>query len=80
VGTGCAARLPVDASREIAFSLEVGSYSQVIATQAGYHIIKLLERDPQHPLSPDERLALQELALWNWLAQRRGQSVINLAP
>jgi peptidyl-prolyl cis-trans isomerase C len=62
-----------------AFDLEVGGHSHVIATPAGFHIIKLLERDPQHPLSPDALLAMRELALRDWLEQQRGQSAIDLA-
>ncbi len=63
-----------------AFSLEVGAYSDVIATPAGFHIIKVLERDAQHPLSPDALLTLQENAVQDWLTQKREQSDIDLAP
>jgi peptidyl-prolyl cis-trans isomerase C len=65
---------------EAAFSLQPGQYSDVIQTAAGYHIIKVIERDPARPLTSDARLALQEKALTDWLAQRRSQSTITLAP
>jgi parvulin-like peptidyl-prolyl isomerase len=65
---------------DAAFALAVGEYSQVIATGAGFHILRLLERDPQRPLSPDARLALQELALQDWLEQERRSSEIELMP
>ena len=65
---------------EAAFSLEPGQYSDVIATEVGYHIILVAERDPQYPLSPDAYLVMQENALKNWLAQRRAESDIVLAP
>ncbi len=65
---------------QVAFSLQVGQYSDVIQTEAGFHIIKVLERDAQHPLSPDAYLAMQELALEAWLAQQRTQAAILLAP
>jgi peptidyl-prolyl cis-trans isomerase C len=65
---------------DAAFSLEVGQYSDVIQTDAGYHIIKVLERDPQHPLSPDAYLAAQELALKDWVSQQRTEATIVLAP
>ncbi len=65
---------------EAAFSLEPGQYSNVIQTAAGYHIIKVIERDPARPLTSDARLALQEKALTGWLAQQRSQSTITLAP
>jgi len=65
---------------QTAFSLQVGQISGVIQTDVGYDIIKVLERDPQHPLSPDAYLAMQEQALKNWVAQQRAQAKIVLAP
>jgi peptidyl-prolyl cis-trans isomerase C len=65
---------------EAAFSLEVGSYSDVIQTEAGYSIIKVLEHDPNHPLSPDAYLTLQQLALKDWVAQQRAAATVVLAP
>lgn len=64
---------------EVAFSLQPGEISDVIVTNVGYHIIKVLENDPQHPLSPDARLTLQNLALKDWLRQKRQQSKIVLS-
>jgi peptidyl-prolyl cis-trans isomerase C len=61
---------------EAAFSLSVGQYSEVIATDVGFHIVRILARDPQRPLSPDAHLALQELALKTWIEQQRQQSDI----
>jgi parvulin-like peptidyl-prolyl isomerase len=62
---------------EAAFNLTVGQYSDVIATDVGFHIVRILERDPQRPLSPDAYLALQELALKTWIdAQRQQASIV----
>jgi peptidyl-prolyl cis-trans isomerase C len=61
---------------EAAFGLEVGQHSNVIATDVGFHIIRILARDPQRPLSPDAYLALQELALKNWIEEQRKQANI----
>ena len=68
------------ALEEAAFGLEPDQYSDVITTEVGYHIIKVMERDSQHPLSPDAYLVLQAKALQDWLAQRRSESEIVLAP
>ncbi len=62
-----------------AFSLEVGGVSEIIATPAGFHIIKVLARE-QHVLSPDALLSLQEQALKDWVDQQRKQSDIVIAP
>ena len=59
---------------EAAFALEVGQHSDVIATDVGFHIVRILARDPQRPLSPEAYLALQELALKNWIEEQRQQA------
>jgi peptidyl-prolyl cis-trans isomerase C len=64
------------AIEEMAFSLTVGDYSEVVTTDVGFHILRVLARDPQRPLSPDAYLSLQELALQNWIAEQRQQANI----
>jgi peptidyl-prolyl cis-trans isomerase C len=61
---------------EAAFNLVLGEYSDVIVTDVGFHIIRILERDPQRPLSPDAYLALQELALKRWIEEQSRQAEI----
>jgi parvulin-like peptidyl-prolyl isomerase len=68
------------AVEDAAFSLEVGKYSAVIPGEVGFHIIKTLEIQADRPLSPDALLALQNRVLSEWLASRRQQSSIVLAP
>jgi peptidyl-prolyl cis-trans isomerase C len=63
---------------DTAFSLQPGQYSQVIQTVVGYHILYLLERDPQHPLQPDARRVLQVTSVQDWLSERRKQSDIQI--
>jgi len=64
----------------VAFGLEVGQYSDVVTTDVGFHIIKILARDPARLLSPDALLALQELALKNWIEEQKGLADVVLAP
>ena len=63
-----------------AFALPVDGYSNVIATDVGFHIVRVLEHEPERPLSPDAYLALQELALKKWIDEQRQQATIVLAP
>ena len=62
------------------FGLEVGQHSDVIATDVGFHILKVLARDPSRPLSPDALISLQELALTNWVEQQKQIADVVLAP
>jgi parvulin-like peptidyl-prolyl isomerase len=64
---------------EAVFSLQAGSYTEVISTDAGFHIFKALERG-EHALTPDALLTMQELAVKNWLIEQRGKGAIILAP
>ncbi len=70
----------LDANAEEAiFALQAGSYSDVIATAAGFHIFKAVERG-EHALTSDALLSIQELAVKNWIADQRAKSSIVLAP
>jgi peptidyl-prolyl cis-trans isomerase C len=61
-----------------AFALQPGQYSTVIKTDIGYHILYLVERDPEHTLQPDAKRVLQVKALQEWLSERRNQSEIKI--
>jgi len=64
---------------EAAFGLTVGGHSEVISTDVGFHIVRILARDPQRPLSPDAYLSLQELSLKKWIEEQRQQASIIFA-
>jgi peptidyl-prolyl cis-trans isomerase C len=66
------------AIEEAAFSLEPGAYSQIIETSLGFHIIQLIERKADQPITPSVRLTLQEKALNGWLEQKRTESLITV--
>ena len=63
---------------DAAFALQPGSYSAVIQTRLGFHILQVIERDAQHPLDPNTRLKLEQQALQNWLQEHRAQSQIEI--
>jgi len=63
---------------EIAFNLQPEAYSEVVQTLAGYHILQVLERDAQRPLTPEALLALQGKAIKSWLDERRSQSEVQI--
>ncbi len=65
---------------DAAFGMQVGDVSDIIQTEVGFDIIKVLERDPQHPLSPDAYLAMQELALSDWVTSQRAAATIVMGP
>jgi peptidyl-prolyl cis-trans isomerase C len=71
--------LPEKAVEQAAFALPVGQVSDVIATDLGFHILKILERE-NRPLSPDALLTLQSKAVRDWVEQQRAQSSIVIAP
>ena len=61
-----------------AFSLQAGQFSAIIPTGYGFHIVFVMERDAQHPLSPEALLVVQRLALEKWLADERAKSTIEI--
>lgn len=62
----------------VLFELEEGSYSEIIPTEIGFHIVKVLERDPSRTIDPAIRLTLQKNALQDWLERRRKVSTIKV--
>jgi len=58
--------------------LQAGQYSQVIQTSAGFHILYVLEREADHPLTPDAKRVLQVNAVQTWLKDRREKSDIQI--
>jgi len=63
---------------EVIFSLTPGTFSDIVHTQAGYHIVQLIERDPNRALEADVYQALQLTALQAWLDQQRQASQIEI--
>jgi parvulin-like peptidyl-prolyl isomerase len=60
------------------FALQAGEYTEIIETVLGFHIVQVIEREPQHPLSPGAYQALQVQTIQNWLTERRNLSNIQI--
>ncbi len=60
------------------FLLQPGEYTQIIETILGFHIVQIIDRDPQRPLSPGAFQTLQVQTVENWLMERRSQSDIQI--
>ncbi|MBG0788762.1 MAG: peptidylprolyl isomerase [Anaerolineaceae bacterium] len=69
--------LLIPAVEDAAFSLPVGSYSDIIESEVGYHIVMVLDRG-EHALSSDARLTLQRNAVAAWLTDKFASSTIEV--
>ena len=68
------------AVEDAVFALDKDAYSAIIPGEAGFHILKLLDKQAERGLSPDALFVLQNRALNDWLTKRRQQSTIVMAP
>jgi parvulin-like peptidyl-prolyl isomerase len=66
------------ALEDASFALTENQVSDIVQTPLGYHVIQVIERDPQRSLDPSARLALQAKALQDWLEERRRESRIEI--
>jgi len=60
----------VAAFEEAAFSLEPGTISEPVASDYGYHIIEVLERELERPLEDDALVRFQDALLETWYSER----------
>lgn len=63
---------------EVVFGLQTGQHSAVVATDLGYHIVEVIERDPARAMSDEQLMPLRERKLTEWLTQRRAASKIEI--
>ncbi len=52
---------------EDAFSLQPGQFSEVITSPLGFHIVQVVERDPDRAISAENLQLLREGAVQNWV-------------
>lgn len=51
---------------EAAFALQPGQVSEVITSSLGYHIVQVVEREPERPVSPENLRILKKQAVQKW--------------
>jgi peptidyl-prolyl cis-trans isomerase C len=68
--------LTVPEVEQAAFALQPGQTSGVIHSVLGYHILQVLDRDPQRPLSPSAEQALRAAAFAAWLDGQLAKAVV----
>lgn len=71
--------LTMPALDEVIFDLESGEISDMIETDIGYHIVKVLEREEDRPLDPEVRQVLQRKELQEWLERQWNLSTITIS-
>lgn len=69
--------LLIEEVEQAAFDLPVGSYSAIIESDIGFHIVLVIDRG-EYPLTADARIVLQRHSLQSWLAEQRGKSTIEV--
>lgn len=61
---------------EAAFALQPGQFSEVVASVLGYHIVQVVERDPDRTVGPESLRLLQERVLGEWIEGLWAQAVV----
>jgi len=64
------------AFEEAAFSLPLNQLSDPVQTPVGYHIIQVLEKDPDRPIDPQLLDGMRQEAFMTWLSLERGRSQV----
>lgn len=61
---------------EAAFALQPGQVSDVIQSELGYHIVQVVEREPDMEVTPENLRLLRSKAVWEWLEGLRATADI----
>jgi peptidyl-prolyl cis-trans isomerase C len=61
---------------EVAFALQPGQFSGVVNSALGYHIVQIVERDPDRPVGPENLRLLQDRAVQEWIERLWAQAVV----
>lgn len=60
----------------VAFALQPGQFSGVVPSMLGYHIVKVVERDPARPISQENLSILEARALDEWIERLWSNAVV----
>ncbi|HQP45240.1 MAG TPA: peptidylprolyl isomerase, partial [Flexilinea sp.] len=58
------------------FALQPGSYSDIIETDIGFHILYAAERSTDHALTPQSRQILEHKILSDWVKEQKSSAEI----
>ena len=61
------------------FALRPGQLSSVVMDTAGYHILQVLETDPNRAVAPDQLMSQRQKAFNDWLSAQRSSSDVKLS-
>jgi parvulin-like peptidyl-prolyl isomerase len=61
------------------FSLQPGQISDPVLDETGYHIIQVLETDPNRAVDPDQLTSLRSKAYSTWLTQQQSSQNVKLS-
>ncbi|HEU4792708.1 MAG TPA: peptidylprolyl isomerase [Nitrolancea sp.] len=61
---------------DVAFSLQPGEVSQPVHTQFGWHVIKVMERENDRPVTSDMLRALRGQAVTKWLDKQKSATTV----
>ncbi len=61
------------------FALQAGQLSDVVQDSAGYHILQVVETDPNRAVPPDQLTTLRQKTYQDWLQAQRGSSDVKLS-
>jgi parvulin-like peptidyl-prolyl isomerase len=62
----------------IAFSLPPGGLSDVFQSSLGWHVLQVVEHNPQRPLTDEQKQALRQKAFEDWLNAERARANVEI--
>jgi len=62
---------------EAAFSLQAGEISQPVQTEFGWHLVRVMERQEDRPLTPAQYQLATDKAIEAWIAEQRAEASIS---